>query len=318
MLNGAFSMKDEKKLFVFDLGNYNMKLTDTLCIRNDYMVFDANDVNFQPYDIELNGKRYKFGTDTKFYLDEDKINREQLPMILYGINQCCQQREIEAYLFLGVPNDEFVLRNLLIERLKDKTFMYKDYYGTRFTVTFKDVKVYREGTGSWFTIDSKTRTQTNIILLDIGGMTANVIPSRKGIIQSENVTTIRDCGMIKLYKDLNLEYSKQIGKRQGDNTNHLVPDLIEAGKIDLSNEIYSTIVKAQVNYIYERLQLIPNFDIYDIYLTGGGAETFLPLFLEKLTNNNVQILPDYLFANRNGAVKIARTIKEWKDVIPFN
>ena len=128
----------ERKLFVFDLGNYNMKLNDTLCIRNDYIEFSSNDDNFQTYDIELGAKRYKFGTDTKFYLDEDKINREQLPMILYGINQCCQAPEIEAYLFLGVPNDEFVLKDVLINKLKSKTFVFKDYDGsTGFDLYYK-------------------------------------------------------------------------------------------------------------------------------------------------------------------------------------
>ena len=234
-----------KKLFVFDLGNYNMKLTDTLCVRNDYIAFNQNDDNFQYYDLELMGKRYRFGTDTRFHIDEDKISREQLPMILYGIQQCCNDKEVEAYLFLGVPNDEFVLRDVLIDKLKGKTYSYKDYEGNKYTVNFKDVKVYREGTGSWFTIDSKIRKQSNIILLDIGGKTVNVIQSRKGVIQPENVITIRDCGMIKLYKDLNIEYSKQVGRRQGENTIHLVPDLIEAGEINLSDERYAKIIKNQ-------------------------------------------------------------------------
>ena len=308
----------ERKLFVFDLGNYNMKLNDTLCIRNDYIEFSSNDDNFQTYDIELGAKRYKFGTDTKFYLDEDKINREQLPMILYGINQCCQATEIEAYLFLGVPNDEFVLKDVLINKLKSKTFVFKDYDDNKYTVQMKDVKVYREGTGAWFTIDSKARNNSNIILLDIGGRTINMIVSRKGVIQTEYVTTLRDCGMIKLYKDLNLEYSKQIGRRQGENTIHLVPDLINSKLINLSEDRYANIIRQQINEIYARIKTIPNYGIYDIYLSGGGAETFLPLFLEKLNDNTIQIVNDYLFANRKGAVKIARTIKEWKDVWSSN
>lgn len=302
----------EKKLFVFDLGNYNMKLSDTLCVRNDYIEFDLHDDNFQTYDIELGMKRYKFGTDTKFFSEEDKINREQLPMILYGINQCCQAKEIEAYLFLGVPNDEFMLRDVLINKLKSKTFIFKDYDDNQFTVLMKDVRVYREGTGAWFTIDSKVRNNSNIILLDIGGRTINVIVSRKGVIQSELVSTIRDCGMIKLYKDLNLEYSKQIGRRQGDNTIHLVPDLIQSKLINLTDVRYSNIIKKQIDEIYNRIKAIPNLSTYDIYLSGGGAETYLPVFLERLNENSIQIVNDYLFANRKGAVKIAMTIKEWK------
>ena len=304
----------EKKLFVFDLGNYNMKLSDTLCVRNDYIEFDSEDDNFQSYNIEIGNKKYKFGTDTKFYTEEDKINREQLPMILYGINQCCPAQEIEAYLFLGVPNDEFVLREVLINKLKGKTFVYKDYEDKKYTVQMKDVKVYREGTGAWFTIDSKVRNNSNIIVLDIGGRTVNMIVSRKGVIQTEHICTIRDCGMIKLYKDLNLEYSKQIGRRQGENTTHLVPDLIESKLINLEDEIYANIIKGQINEIYERIKGIPNYNIYDIYLSGGGAEIFLPLFLQRLNDNNIQIINDYLFANRKGAVKISRTIKEWKNL----
>ena len=304
----------EKKLFVFDLGNFNMKLSDTLCVRNDYIEFASEDDTYQNYDIEVGNKRYKFGTDTKFYSEEDKINREQLPMVLYGINQCCNSQEIEAYLFLGVPNDEFALREVLINKLKSKTFTFKDYNDIKYTVLMKDVKVYREGTGAWFTIDSKIRNNSNIILLDIGGRTINVIVSRKGVIQTEHIGTVRDCGMIKLYKDLNLEYSKQIGRRQGENTAHLVPDLIESNLINLSDARYSSIVNRQIDEVYEKIRKIPNYNIYDIYLTGGGAETYLPLVLERLNENKIQIISDYLFANRKGAVKIARTIKEWKDV----
>lgn len=305
----------EKKLFVFDLGNFNMKLSDTLCVRNDYIEFNANEDNYQNYDIEIGNKKYKFGTDTKFYAEEDKVNREQLPMILYGINQCCSSQEVEAYLFLGVPNDEFILKDVLINKLKSKTFVYKDYNDIKYTVLMKDVKVYREGTGAWFTIDSKIRNSSNIILLDIGGRTINMIVSRKGVIQGEYVTTARNCGMIKLYKDLNLEYSKQIGRRQGDDTIHLVPDLIESKLINLSDSRYASIVRQQIDEIYNKIRAIPNFSIYDIYLSGGGAETYLPLFLERLNENSIQIINDYLFANRKGAVKIARTIKEWRDIL---
>ena len=51
----------EKKLFVFDLGNFNMKLSDTLCVRNDYIEFASEDDTYQNYDIEVGNKRYKFG-----------------------------------------------------------------------------------------------------------------------------------------------------------------------------------------------------------------------------------------------------------------
>lgn len=306
----------EKKLFIFDLGNYNMKLTNTLCIRNDYLEFNSNDENFQSYDIEFNGKRYKFGTDTKFFKDQDKINREQLPMILYGINKCCQAQDIEAYLFLGVPNDEFVLRHLLIDRLKGKSFSYKDFKDVRYNVVMKDVKVYREGTGAWFTIDSRIRNSKNIVLLDIGGRTVNVIVSRKGIMESNYIKTIRDCGMIQVYRDLNLQYSKQIGKRQGEDTIHLVPDLIESGLINLKDDCYASILRRITDTICSNIEYIPNFEIYDIYLSGGGAEVFLPFFLEKLNRKNqVQVVSDFIFANRKGAAKIARTIKEWKEIL---
>lgn len=286
---------------VLDLGNNNIKgLTDTLGpinfrsnLSRDYEAY-PDGFNY----VLLDGQYTYFekGTFSKEYI---KTNKDYKAQLLYGIAKLNPDADIiDTNLTLLLPISEMEHKAKYEEELKNKQFKFtvKAAKKKDMTVQINDIFVVPEGYASYFVLDDKLKS-SNVLIIDIGGRTTNVVAMDYGKPQILNTYKI---GILDFYSKLKLLNEDKQYKLED------IEKAVQRGDIKVSQKDLAVFTNDVINEI----SLAVNINHYNVAFTGGGS-----LVIADIIKNNLpkqcSILDNALYSNIDGALVVSKQI--WSD-----
>lgn len=151
-----------------------------------------------------------------------------------------------------------------------------------------------ESVGAYYTLSKEVRESKDIMVIDLGGRTTNVITFHKNKVNDKKTLNI---GMIEFYDKVREKHNFK-----GNNLKtEQIKDFIEKGLVDIDHADELEIVE----YIFNEIEGFANVDFYEIYVSGGGAITLQDTFKEVY--QKCKFINEPLFANVNGNVIIAKS-----------
>lgn len=283
------------KILAVDLGNWNTKTPKDVIFESRYStVKDENNIGENI--IKFDGKEFfmEKGTFDKEY---NKANKDYMPNLLYAIASSYPDlKNFEIDLALGLPLAQLKEKDKLKRELENKTFEFK-FNDKDITVKIGKIGIAPEGFSSIYTL-SKEERKKDLLLIDIGGRTINVLEFYENKAQKKETLGY---GIVKLYQalkdahgedDYTLEEMRRIV-----NGGFLKKDVVDSHKKqfvqDLSNDL-------KVNF---------KAKVFNVVFTGGGSSVLEEELKDAFPKSYV--LEDNLFSNVKGNLNIAKAL--WKE-----
>lgn len=283
---------------VLDLGNNNVKgINDKGTLIN----FRSNlSKSYESYPdgfnyILLDGEYTYFekGIFSKEYI---KTNKDYKAQLLYGIAKLYPNEDkVETNLTLLLPLSEMQHKSKYGTDLTNKQFKFTVRATKKkdMIVNIKNVFVVPEGYASYSLVDEKIKAG-NVLIIDIGGRTTNVVAMDYGKPQVLNTYKI---GILDFYSKLKILNEDKQYKLED------IEKAIQRGDIKASQKDLALFM----NDIINEISLAVNINHYNVRFTGGGSE----VLKDVITNNlpkQYSILERPLYSNVYGALAVSKQI----------
>ena len=291
------------KNVVVDLGNYNIKYYGDRkgSFSAKYSTkFNPNEEMYER--IQVDGQTVFIGIGS-LSLEFNKIKKNYLGQLLYGINLATNESDINLCLLLPVvqiPN-----KYDMINKLRGTTFNCI-INGNPRTININKVAVLPEGYCGYYSFDENenkvlnedTLLNTDALIIDIGSRTLNFAAFCNGKLVESFTEKL---GVFNLYSTI-----KDIQNSTG--TAYVEEDierLIANNKINVDSRIYQDFYDDVIN----RAKAKVNIETFKVYFVGGGA-----LLLKDIIEANMTAVvhPEAQYANIIGAYRLCQSV--WKDL----
>lgn len=285
------------KNVVVDLGNYNIKYYGDRkgSFSAKYSTkFNPNEEMYER--IQVDGQTVFIGIGS-LSLEFNKIKKNYLGQLLYGINLATNESDINLCLLLPVvqiPN-----KYDMINKLRGTTFNCV-INGNPRTININKVAVLPEGYCGYYSFDENENKVLNedTLLIDIGSRTLNFAAFCNGKLVESFTEKL---GVFNLYSTI-----KDIQNSTG--TAYVEEDierLIANNKINVDSRIYQDFYDDVIN----RAKAKVNIETFKVYFVGGGA-----LLLKDIIEANMTAVvhPEAQYANIIGAYRLCQSV--WKDL----
>lgn len=280
-------------ILAVDLGNYNIKTSEGVIFKSTFSEgIPANPLGEEV--ISFGDNTYCMDKESEFEYTFNKNKKNYLPNLLYAISKSTEESKIK--LVIGTPVDNLSISTNFKEDLEGKTFEF-NINGKDRKVLIEKVGVVAEGVSSFYTLPAEQQSE-DIMVIDIGGRTVNVVTFRSKRIEYKKTITF---GMIEFYNEVKERYNSF-----GNNiATEQVYSFIKKGiiKVDHADEL--RFVKRIFNEIES---IIKDRNFYKIYCTGGGSETLIATIKE--VEPNTILMGDPINTNCKGNKRIGEA--QWK------
>lgn len=279
------------KNVVVDLGNYNIKYYGDRkgSFSAKYSTkFNPNEEMYER--IQVDGQTIFIGIGS-LSLEFNKIKKNYLGQLLYGINLATNESDINLCLLLPIvqiPN-----KNDMINKLRGTTFNCI-INGNHRTININKVAVLPEGYCGYYSFDESEDT----LVIDIGSRTINFAAFCNGKLVESFTEKL---GVFNLYSNI-----KDIQNSTGTAyVEEEIERLIANNKINVDSRIYKDFYDDVIN----RARAKVNIETFKVYFVGGGA-----LLLKDIIETNMTAIvhPEAQYANIIGAHRLCQSV--WKDL----
>lgn len=280
-----------------DLGNYNIKCCDDI---EFIATFEELDLADQSEDniLELNGKKYVMEKESDFDPMFNKAKKDFLPNLVWALDKMGAEEGDSYQLILGLPINSLGQSEKLKEELTGKKITYTT--DSTKNITIEKVGIVAEGISSYYML-SKDEREKDLILIDLGGRTTNVVEYKSKKLVNKD--TIND-GMIDLFREIKIRYNNTDGADEPIET-YEIYHYIKNNQVPL----YEDIADKFIADIMKKVKLTFNLGLGKIiYFTGGGSVTLKEAILKY--DENFKFMENPLFTNVKGNMKIAKA-KGW-------
>ena len=284
-------------ILAIDLGNYNIKTSEGTHFISTFEPFDGLDPGERKI-LTYNGKEYVMELKSSFDNEFNKTKKDYIPNLLWAINKSTPRHIESVRIVLGIPVENMGAIDKFKEELEGRTFTFKVKGCDKRTILIDKVAVVAEGVSSFYTLPEKER-MNDILIIDIGGRTTNVVSFKKGRIEHKKQV---NKGMINYYEDITSKYNS---KGECVNTED-IKSLIEKGIVDSSTVNFYK--DELIKYIFNQVKTKCNRNYYKIWFTGGGSIELKEAILRLEPYAN--FMNDALFSNVNGNKRIA--LSQWR------
>lgn len=284
-------------ILAIDLGNYNIKTSEGTHFISTFEPFDGLDPGERKI-LTYNGKEYVMELKSSFDNEFNKTKKDYIPNLLWAINKSTPRHIESVRIVLGIPVENMGAIDKFKEELEGRTFTFKVKGCDKRTILIDKVAVVAEGVSSFYTLPEKER-MNDILIIDIGGRTTNVVSFKQGRIEHKKQV---NKGMINYYEDITSKYNS---KGECVNTED-IKSLIEKGIVDSSTVNFYK--DELIKYIFNQVKTKCNRNYYKIWFTGGGSIELKEAILRLEPYAN--FMNDALFSNVNGNKRIA--LSQWR------
>ena len=286
---------------VIDLGNYNVK---GINLEGKKISFKSNvSRDYEAYPdgfnyINIDGE-YTFFEKGNFSKEYIKTKKDYIAQLLYAISKLNEDKDlIETNLTLLLPIAEMEHNKKYVEDLKGKEFNFTVKTSKKVIkkIKIKDVFVVPEGYASYFTLEDSIK-KSNVLILDIGGRTTNLVAMDNGKPQVLNTYKI---GVLDFYLKLkNINADKEYKLED-------IEKAINKGDIKVSRKYLA----AFTNDIINEVSINVNLNHYNnVIFTGGGSLIIEDVIKENLPKQCI-LAKEPLYTNIKGSLIAAKEI--WK------
>ena len=286
---------------VIDLGNYNVK---GINLEGKQISFKSNvSRDYEAYPdgfnyINIDGE-YTFFEKGNFSKEYIKTKKDYIAQLLYAISKLNEDKDlIETNLTLLLPIAEMEHNKKYVEDLRGKEFNFtvKTSKKAIKKIKIKDVFVVPEGYASYFTLEDSIK-KSNVLILDIGGRTTNLVAMDNGKPQVLNTYKI---GVLDFYLKLkNVNADKEYKLED-------IEKAINKGDIKVSRKHLA----AFTNDIINEVSINVNLNHYNnVIFTGGGSLIIEDVIKENLPKQCI-LAKEPLYTNIKGSLIAAKEI--WK------
>ncbi len=284
------------KTKIVDLGNYNIKIAEDIDFISTFAVVDDADQS-ETNVLEFQGTRYRMEYEEGSFDPEfNKAKKDYIPNLLWGLDKAGAVDGDEYRLILGLPLNNLGQSEKLIAGLKDKSFTYTT--DTTKTITIKEVYVVGEGISSYYMLPASIREE-DIVIVDIGGRTCNVVEYSKKRVKETDTINI---GMINFYDRIKVKFNNDEGEFV---ETHNVKHLIERNIIPQ----YECVEDEFINDLMRKVEVKFQLGLgKKIIFTGGGSITLKSAITRY--NNKFVFIDNPLYSNVKGNMKLAKA-KGW-------
>lgn len=282
---------------VLDLGNNNIKgLTDTtgpVTFRSNLSKdYEAYPDGFSYVLIDGQYTYFEKGTFSKEYI---KTNKDYKAQLLYGIARLTDKEHVEINLALLLPISEMEHKAKYENELKNRQFKFvvKTTKRRDMILNIKDVFVVPEGYASYFVLEDDEKAG-NVLVIDIGGRTTNVVAMDYGKPQLLDTYKI---GILDFYNKLKVLNADKQYKLED------IEKAIQRGDIKVSQKDLAGFMNDVINEI----SLSVNINQYSVKFTGGGSLVLKDIITNVLPKQ-CTVLDNPLYTNVNGALIVSKQI----------
>lgn len=286
---------------VIDLGNYNVK---GINLEGKKISFKSNvSRDYEAYPdgfnyINIDGE-YTFFEKGNFSKEYIKTKKDYIAQLLYAISKLNEDKDlIETNLTLLLPIAEMEHNKKYVEDLRGKEFNFtvKTSKKSIKKIKIKDLFVVPEGYASYFTLEDAIK-KSNVLILDIGGRTTNLVAMDNGKPQVLNTYKI---GVLDFYLKLkNVNADKEYKLED-------IEKAINKGDIKVSRKHLA----AFTNDIINEVSINVNLNHYNnVIFTGGGSLIIEDVIKENLPKQCI-LAKEPLYTNIKGSLIAAKEI--WK------
>lgn len=281
---------NKPQILTVDLGNYNINTSERI-------MFPATFAEGKPENpqgeeiITIEDKHYCMAKECAFDFEFNKNKKNYKPNLFYAIERSIKGKEKNINLVLGVPVENFGVGNDFKSDLEGKEFEYSINGDSR-KVKFNKVAVVGEAISSFYTLPPQERTG-DVMIIDIGGRTINVVTFRNGKLEHKKQI---NTGTLDFYETVKTRHNSN----NGDNLEtEQMYSYIKKGMVEVNHDDEVKFLKDAFN----RIKQVANRDFYKIFFTGGGSITLEDTIKELEPRGN--IMEDALYTNVNGNKAIA-------------
>lgn len=281
------------KVLAIDLGNFNICSSEGIIFKCTFI--EGSPINPLGEEIlRIGDKIYCMDKETSFEYESNKAEKNYLPNLLYAIHRSTSHNNIK--LVLGVPIDNIGIAENFKKVLEGKEFEF-EVNGTKRKIFIEALGIVAEGVSSYYMIPTNKRNNEDIMIIDIGGRTTNVVTFRNNRIELKRTISL---GMINYYDQVKEKYNYN-----GNNINtEQIFSFINKGLIEEDPEHKKNFVKGIIN---ELDFIVKNKDFYQIFVTGGGSISLKEELIDLIPKSN--FMNDPLFSNVKGNEKIG--LSKW-------
>ena len=261
------------RILSVDLGNYNTKTSNKVIFESRFKKVGIAE--------EVFGVDYLILEDEKFLieqgawdLDYDKTLKNYKPCLLAAIAKSYGKtvKTIDGIgLVLGLPLTQLKNKDKLINDLQGKQFEI-NYNGVKKVIGIEKVAVVGEGFSSVYTLSESERND-DILLVDLGGRTANIVDYSSGAV--EDTGTIPS-GLYDFYEEVQAKLLSDT-----DIKIEKVRNLVDKKKVDEDK-----VKEIKVNFINELANNLKPYNpqFKQLWFTGGGSATLKEEIKDKYTD----------------------------------
>lgn len=278
------------KILAVDLGNYNINTSEGKMFIATFR--EGLPDNPQGEDIiTINERNYCMAKESSFDFEFNKNKKNYMPNLLYAIEKSLKGDAKNINLVLGVPVENFGVGNDFKKDLEDKEFEYS-FNNNKRTVKINKVAVVGEAISSFYVLPPEERSG-DVMIIDIGGRTINVVTFRNGKIEHKKQI---NTGMLDFYDKVKSRHNSINGTNLETEQmfSYIKKKMV---KVDHEDEILF------LKDAFNRIKQVADINFYKLFFTGGGSITLEDSIKELEPRAN--IMDNALFTNVNGNKAIA-------------
>lgn len=281
-------------ILAVDLGNYNINTSEGVMFPATFTVGEVENPIGEEI-VTIGEENYCMAKECAFDYEFNKNKKNYKPNLFYAIHKSIEETEID--LVLGIPVENFGVATDFKADLEGKEFEFK-VNGEDKKVKINRVAVVGEGISSYYMLSKEQRQDKDIMIIDIGGRTINVVTFRNGRLEYKKQINM---GMINHYEDVKTRHNSS----KGDNLEtEQMYSYINKGMVEVDHQDEVNFV----NKMFNAITPIANKDFYDVYYTGGGSLTLEKTLKEIYSKGTLMENP--LYTNVNGNKRIA--VAQWR------
>ena len=249
---------------LIDLGNYNTKGVadgEDFQFISTFEEYDSADTSEKKV-LVYNDKNYRMEFEKDFDGEYNKALKDYMPNLLWGLDKSGVQNGEHIRLLLGLPITSLGQADKIKNDLVGKSFTFKTTEEK--TIHIDEVVIVGEGISSYYMLPKEDR-EKDLVLIDIGGRTTNVVEYKnKRIVNKDTFPT----GTIDFYNRAKNKFNNENGENV---ETHSVRHYIQQGVIPVYTELEDEFIKELMNKIKTPFNLgLGKLIVF----TGGGSIDF--------------------------------------------
>ncbi|MGY5241188.1 ParM/StbA family protein [Clostridium tertium] len=290
-----------------DFGNCNLKTSKGIIIPTK--IINGRNILNSGFEIKINGNWYTVG-DGDFDTTLDKTEKEYfIPFLAIGIGLSIEKDFVR--LVTGLPINQYKnKKEKLLKIIEDNKILDFSLNGVDKKIYIAEAEIFPEGVATYYSLSPEYRRsikEKDIVILDIGGRTTNIVWLKAGLKRSVYKYVSLESGIINIYseviKQINSLYTLGLEIEEAESIlkNGLE---VDGEKQDLN--FVRGIIKNNIDKVFKELNINYPVRTCPLLVTGGGGGSFYKAIKKRY--NTAVLVENNILSNAIGYERVGEKL----------